>query len=128
MPLAPEVLLLLAAADVPALGGIVDACSTPASPLEQAVAARALAKIKERNSSNVMPEGVMAQRMAEASFGESVATPSAANPENPTIQIPNTRMQKSEFNATSTSTQWWDDESYQKVNARKNAGKREETK
>jgi hypothetical protein len=76
----------------------------------------------------VLPEGVMAQRMADASFGGSVATPAAANPATPTIQIPNTRLQKSEFNPTTTAAQWWNDDSYQKVNAQKNAGKREEPK
>jgi hypothetical protein len=90
--------------------------------------AEALAEIKERNTANVVPEGVIAQRMAEASFGESKATPAAANPETPTIQIPNTRLLRSEFSPASTSAQWWDDESYQKVNAQKNAGKREEPK
>jgi hypothetical protein len=90
--------------------------------------AEALEEIKERSSANVLPDGVMATRMAEASFGASVATTAAANPETPSIQIPNTRLQKSEFNAATTSAQWWDDESYQKVNAQKNAGKREEPK
>lgn len=88
----------------------------------------ALEKIKERNAAEVLPEGVMAVRMAEASFGESVATPAAANPATPSIQIPNTRLQKTEFNPTTTSAQWWDDESYQKINAQKNAGKREDPK
>jgi hypothetical protein len=88
----------------------------------------ALEKIKERNAAEVLPEGVMAVRMAEASFGESVATPAAANPATPSIQIPNTRLQKTEFSPTTTAAQWWDDESYQKINAQKNAGKREEPK
>ncbi len=89
----------------------------------------ALEKVGDRDHAQVYPEGVTLQKM-ETSFGadESGAVKAVAIPDEPSIQIPNTRLIKPTFEPSTTAAHWYDEDSYQKVSASKNAGKREDPK
>ncbi len=89
----------------------------------------ALKKVSERPSAEVLPEGVLLQKM-EQSFNSGSEQPVAAvvNPETPSIQLPSTKVTKQPFVTNTTSAHWYDDESYQKVNANQGTGKRTDPK
>jgi hypothetical protein len=61
-------------------------------------------------------------------FGpEAVAAKSKEpNPERPSIKIPDSKEYKPTFFAHTTSSQWYDDKSYQVENAKENEGKRQD--
>ncbi len=89
----------------------------------------ALKKVSERPVVEVLPEGVLKAEMQKsfAPTGDGAVT-AAVNPETPSIQLPNTRANKPTFEPSTTSAHWYDDDSYQKVNANKNSGKRTDPK
>jgi hypothetical protein len=85
----------------------------------------ALKKVGERPAANAMPEGAMLAQMKDSFATEGPQNPAAvANPETPSIQLPNTKMKSQPFEPNTTSAHWYDDDSYQKVNAGKNTGER----
>lgn len=89
----------------------------------------ALKKVSERPVAQVLPEGVTLEKMQRSfDLEDEQAATAGVNPETPSIQLPNTKANKPTFEPSTTSAHWYDDDSYQKVNANKNSGKREDPK
>lgn len=91
--------------------------------------AEAMATLRERSKQAAGPGGASVTDLAEASnFKKGAPGDYSAQgiPATPTIQLPNARLYVSTFNSSMTSSMWYDDDSYQKVNAKNNEGKRVE--
>ncbi len=90
--------------------------------------AEAIAKLRERQGQAAGPDGASLAAMKSTGFGPK--TPgdeiSAGIPEAPSIQIPTSKLYRPTFDSATTSAHWYDEDSYQKVNAKNNAGKRED--
>lgn len=89
----------------------------------------AIKKMQERRAQMSGGDAMVGKEEMVRGFGpSSVSTVAAAGiPDEPSIKVPNSRDYKPEFDPATTSSHWYDDDSYQKVNAGKREGTRTET-